>query len=299
MLHFLEENKDITPFSAYKTHATTRYLFRVKNVEDVSKIASIMDYAKEQNLPVLFLGSGTNCLFAFDEYPGIVVHNELKGYSITETDHQTILEVASGELVHPLVTTLFDKYTISTLVLWAGLPGTIGGAVIGNAGCFKLETRDILIDAEVYFPAQNQICTIKNEEFEFVYRSSKFKNTTKAFVISARFDITKTFPDNEYTRDFTPETLRELRRSKQPAGISCGSFFKNPVGTSAGALIDQVGLKGTKIGSVMISEQHGNFFTALPSVDFRDILALRDLAKKTVFEKTRIMLEEEVKIITL
>ena len=262
MLHFLEENADITPFSAYKTTAKARYFLRVKNVEDVSKIAGALEFAKQENLSVLFLGSGTNCLFAFEQYPGIVIHNELTGYTVEENDTGAILEVSSGELVNKVAGALYDTYNIHSLVPWVGLPGTFGGAIVGNAGCFKLETKDILIDAQVYFPAEDTTRTVNNEEFSFTYRSSKFKNTQEAFVVSARFNLSKVFPDNEYIRDFTPETLRELRRSKQPPGISCGSFFKNPSGTSAGALIDQVGLKGTKIGGVTISEKHGNFFIA-------------------------------------
>ena len=115
--------------------------------------------------------------------------------------------------------------------------------------------------------------------------------------MSARFNISKAFPENEYISEYTPESLRLLRKSKQPNGISCGSFFKNPPGFSAGALIDQAGLKGKKIGNIGVSEQHGNFLTAEIGVKWQDVLALREYIVSTILEKFQIQLEEEVKII--
>ena len=130
MLSFLESNKDISPYSAYKTKAVAKYFFRVKNVEDVSKIGEILSFAQEENLPILFLGFGTNCLFAFDEYRGIIIHNELLGYSIEEEDSGVFLRVSSGELVHPMVSRIYEQVQNTTLVPWSGLPGTFGGAII-------------------------------------------------------------------------------------------------------------------------------------------------------------------------
>lgn len=125
---------------------------------------------------------------------------------------------------------------------WVGLPGTVGGAVAGNAGCFGLEVAQVLESTEVLNLVTGAVEKLSADKLEFAYRESNLKGNPDTFVISATFDLERIFPENEFMTK-TPEEMQQIRRSKQPPGLSCGSFFKNPTGNSAGRLIDQAGLK--------------------------------------------------------
>lgn len=183
------------------------------------------------------------------------------------------------------------------LVPWIGLPGSFGGAVVGNAGCFGLETADFLISANVWNVAESRMETLSSADMRFAYRTSALKNSTDRFVVSAVFDLSFRKPGNMY-EDMDISSFRDLRRNKQPAGRTCGSFFKNPEGHSAGSLIDKAGLKGTRIGGAEISNIHANFFLAHGDATWRDVTAVRDLAKSAVLSKFGVELVEEARIIT-
>lgn len=132
--------------------------------------------------------------------------------------------------------------------------------------------------------------TLANEDFHFSYRSSILREHPEWFLIET------TLRTNLLSTDDTDP--RTFRSSNQPSGFTCGSFFKNPTGDSAGRLIDQAGLKGTVIGGASISQLHGNFFMHDGSGSYQDIIALMDLAKSKIKELHGVELQEEVKIIS-
>lgn len=169
--------------------------------------------------------------------------------------------------------------------------------MVGNAGCFGLETADILVSCDVWNVAEGKMETLRNANMGFAYRTSALKNSTDRFVVSASFDLTLRKEGNPY-EEMDVAVFRELRKTKQPAGRTCGSFFKNPEGHSAGALIDRAGLKGVKIGGASISTLHANFFLASDGASWKDVIALRDLAKSRVLENFAVELHEEARIIT-
>lgn len=132
MLSFLEKNKDLLRYSSFHTPATARYFFELREKEDIGKLQEIHTFAQTNNLPIVFLGSGTNMVFAFDVFEGVIVRNNLKGIEWSDND----VRVASGELVTPLSVQISKERRNSLFSKWIGLPGTLGGAVAGNAGCF-------------------------------------------------------------------------------------------------------------------------------------------------------------------
>lgn len=199
------------------------------------------------------------------------------------------MDVFSGELVSPVALKLEQEYNNPILLPWIGLPGTFGGAIVGNAGCFGLETSQILKSVKLYDIGAATYQNFTKDELDYRYRHSTLKNQPNLFVISAIFDITAPI--------IPPTDARLFRKDKQPGGWSCGSFFANPDGYSAGKLIDEAGLKGTHIGGIRISERHGNFFLNDGTATYSEVLALKDLAKKTVREKFGVELHEEVRII--
>lgn len=294
---WLQEHIDITHFSAFKTPAKTRYFYDVTDSEEALRLPEIYHFAQSHHLPFMILWGGTNCLFAFDEYPGVIVRNRNMWWEDIHvgSPESSYVRVHSGELSHNLATKLYTLYNISTLIPWIGLPGTFWGATIGNAWCFGVEMADIFLDAEFLDLASGQVFTVKKDDMQFQYRTSAYKGKEQYFLLSTRIRLAPLWWEYE---SYTPENLRSIRKLKQPAGFSCGSFFTNPLWASAGRLIDEAGLKGTRVGGVKISEQHGNFFINDQKATYQDILNLRDIIKTKVYETYGIRLHEEVRIIT-
>lgn len=197
----------------------------------------------------------------------------------------------AGELVTPLVMALAKQHDLPILDRWLGLPGTWGGGVVGNAGCFGLEMERYFVSCRVYDVHNGAFETIRKDAMGFDYRTSVLKDEKSKIVVSAEFDL---------STDLDPDRYRdgvEFRQLKQPKGFTCGSFFKNPLPLYSGKLIDDAGLKGTRIGGAEISELHGNFFLNVDNASWRDMLALRDLAQRTVRERYGVELVPEVLIV--
>lgn len=309
---YLKPDHDITLLSAFKTPARAWYFFDMHEHDDVEKLHEIYIFSQASKLPLVIIGWGTNCLFAFDMFEGIVVRNRNAGWQEPfEREGRHYIRIHSGQLSHFVAQKLYDHHGITTLIPWIGLPGTFGGATIGNAGCFGVEMADIFAEAEVLDLSTGEVKILKKSDMNYSYRNSSLKWLDRYFVISTLIDLTPLGGEYE---SYTPENLKSIRKVKQPAGFSCGSFFTNsfptdeqrttlaefltPMGTlSSGRLIDQAGLKWTRVGGIKVSEQHGNFFINDAKASWQDVLALRDMVKKEILEKYGVELHEEVRII--
>ena len=127
--HYLKENFDISFLSAFKTHAKARYYFEILTYDDIQLLPEIFWFAEEHNIPLSIIAWGTNCLFAFDTYEGIMIRNRYSGYSEPYGDEKKkFIRVHSGELSTNLAVKLYQSYSISTLIPWVWLPGTMWGA---------------------------------------------------------------------------------------------------------------------------------------------------------------------------
>jgi UDP-N-acetylmuramate dehydrogenase len=176
----------------------------------------------------------------------------------------------------------------------AGIPGTIGGAVYGNAGARGQDISQMLVLAEILHHEKGQ-CSLSCEQMGYAYRSSALKRTPgSAVILAAQLKLTRSTSElvNEKVNEFN-----EKRRNSQPAGASLGSMFKNPAGDYAGRLIEAAGLKGTKIGGVEISPVHANFMINDGSASAEDYHQLITLVQKTVAEKFAVKLETEIEIL--
>lgn len=309
---YLQVDYDITFLSAFKTPARARYFFDIHEHADTERLHDIYLFAQSENLPIVIIGGGTNCLFAFDVFEGIIVRNRDTGWEAPfERDGREYMRIHSGEMSHFVAQKLYDHHGISTLIPWIGLPGTFGWATVGNAGCFGVEMSDIFVSAEVLDRETGEVKNLKRSDMNYSYRHSSLKWQERYYVISTLIDLTPLGGEYE---TYTPENLKSIRKVKQPVGISCGSFFMNswpteeqkdtlrefltPMGTlSSGRLIDQAGLKWTRVGWVKVSEQHGNFFINDAKASYQDVLVLRDMVKKEILEKYGVELHEEVRII--
>ena len=283
---FLVKDHDLTRSSSFQTPARTRYYYEMREESDVDRLPELFAFITRESFPHIVLGLGTNVLFAFDVYEGVIIRNGLKSYE----KQDTTLTLGAGEIISVASRSLAKDHQNHAFLRWSGLPGTVGGAVVGNAGCFGLEIADRLISVRVFDTITSISYDMPKESLGFSYRHSILKESPHLLGLSATFDITPREDDGTSADAFI--------RTDQPSGRTCGSFFKNPKPLFAGKLIEDAELKGHRIGGVVISEKHGNFFLNTGGATYRDILALRDLVRDTVREKFNITLEEEVRSIT-
>ncbi len=292
MLNFLQTDIDISHLSNFKTKAKTKYFFEIKNLDDVEKLSEIYDFAKSQKLQVLVVGWGTNMLFAFDVYNGIIIKNSLDWYLYDKSKKELI--VYSNHSIRQVAQDLEEKYNQSLWLRFIGLPGSVWGAIYGNAGCFWLETESNLVKVDVYNIKTKNFERFHKKDCEFEYRESFFKKNKNYFIIKWYFDLSKLH--EKYSSDVDNIKFRE---EIQPKWNSCGSFFKNPSKEfSAGKLIEEVWLKWYHHKNAFFSEKHANFLMAeQENWDYRDQLYLIEMAQVKVKQQFWIDLIPEVQII--
>lgn len=290
-MEYLEKNRDITELSNFRTPAVARYFFEFSRVEDIQKIFEIYTWARENNLPVLLISGGTNMLFAFDCYEWVVIQNSLLWWEYDDSSH--MLKSYGAEAIWDIAQSLEDDYGQNIWHRFIGLPGSIAGAVYGNAWCFGLETENNFVSCEVLDIENGDICTFTKGEMQFSYRNSRLKQEKKYFLISALFDLSTII--EKYHSDVDNIDFRE---NKQPKGNCCGSFFKNPSREhSAGSLIEAVWLKWYQYWWAYFSEKHANFLMHDGQGTWTDLLYLIRLAQEKVKKEFDIELENEVQII--
>ncbi|MFK7780258.1 MAG: UDP-N-acetylmuramate dehydrogenase [Candidatus Gracilibacteria bacterium] len=287
----LIRDKDITELSNFKTAAIANYYFEINSRHDVDKVFDIYNFGTKNKLPILFIGGGTNMLFAFEKYEGIVIRNCLKGW--TYDSNTKIIETCTGESISDISESLYNDYGQPLWKRFIGLPGSVGGAVFGNAGCFGLEIENNFLEAEVINLKTGEILYLNKQDMGFEYRNTIIKKTNNYFIINVKFDLSILV--EKYSSDVDNIYFREVR---QPKGNTCGSFFKNHSKENpAGGLIEKVGLKGKKIGGAYFSEKHANFLIS-DGATYKDLLELINLAQTKIKAEFDINLEPEVRIIT-
>jgi len=245
----------------------------------------------EQGLSFTMLGGGANVLVSDQGVRGIVILNRAKALEFREGAQPT-LWAESGAIFSNLAHRAAAK-GLSGLEWATAVPGTVGGAVYGNAGAFDSDTAHDLLRAEILDESGRSWWPV--EKMAYGYRTSIFKHLhAKAVVLSAEFGL-KNGSAEEIQKKIDGFTAH--RKTSQPPGASMGSMFKNPAGDYAGRLIESAGLKGTRIGNAEISPLHGNFFINHANTKAEDIRALIQLVQKTVKEKQDVELELEIEVL--
>jgi len=245
----------------------------------------------KQEMPFTLLGGGSNVLVSDKGVRGVVVMNRAKAVKFHGEDQPSVT-TESGVVFSNLANRCASK-GFAGLEWAATVPGTIGGAVYGNAGAFGGDTAGNLIHAELLTENGREIFTA--EQLGYGYRTSILKRgELKAVVLSAEFALKNS------TREEATVKIQQFsahRKATQPPGASMGSMFKNPPGDYAGRLIESAGLKGTRSGNAAISPLHGNFFINHANTKAEDIRALIQVVQKTVKEKQGVELELEIELI--
>jgi|TARA_B110000240_G_scaffold123298_1_gene137607 UDP-N-acetylmuramate dehydrogenase len=257
--------------------------------KDRYDLAEILKFAKKYSIQTHFVGSGSNLLVADSGIDGIVLTPAKALTQLEFNDGHVIAE--SGVMLGRLVKEC-NKRNLTGVESMIGVPGTLGGALVMNAGAFGGEISNYLHSVEI-MNMSGEIKTYYPGDIDFAYRFSTLR--TDEFVLLARFNLEE---EDSIIIQEKRNKASKGRKTNQPLKFrSAGSVFKNPKENAAGYLIDQAGLKGTQVGDAEISEHHANFFVNHGKAKASDITKLIRIARKSVFKKFGIKLELEVKTI--
>ena len=246
--------------------------------------------AEERELPVLFIGNGTNLLAPDEGLAALVVCTA--GLSALTQTGKTEITAACGVSLARLAVFARDL-GLAGLAFAHGIPGTVGGAVCMNAGAYGGEMKDVVVESE-YLAADGKLRTLPGSEHDFSYRHSFFQENG-GLVLKTRFRLTV---GDRAAIGEEMAALAEKRRAKQPLEFpSAGSAFKRPPGHFAAALIDQCGLKGCSVGGAQVSEKHAGFLINRGNATCADMLRLMGHVRDTVLRETGVLLEPEIRIL--
>jgi len=297
----------LAPLTTFSIGGPAAYLAQAQSVEDIKEAYA---FAKGKNLPVVVLGGGSNMVVPDEGLDALVLCIGNKGIARTgET-----LRVAAGEVLLDAVRYAAGQ-GLGGLESLAGIPGTVGGAVRGNAGAFGAEVKDVLVSATVFDIYLQETKTFSNAQCEFAYRTSHFKVHPGLIVLEAEFALTPAEPmeaDKKIMHTLGERHKRHIQDIK-----SAGSFFKNPVVSRelqemfqtekgaqskegrvpAGWLMDKAGLRGARVGDAVASEHHTNYFLNAGVATAKEVRELASLAKEKVFVEFGVMLEEEAVVL--
>lgn len=271
----------------------TASVMKIRDHERLEKAAAT---CYREGIPFRVLGRMSNVLVSDEGYEGLILLNRSEDpVTVWDISGRTELTAGSGCNMAALVRCC-EENDLSGLEWAAGLPGTLGGAVHGNAGAFGGDTAGCFISAEM-LTDKGEKEVWKPEQMAFAYRSGCLKSGEKeAVILTCTLSASHSEEPGAVKR--LGDEYRERRKNSQPHGIgSLGSVFRNPTGMSAGKLIEDAGLKGKRIGKAEISMKHANFIVTEPGVRSADYLELMLIAQRTVAEKFRVELVPEVELI--
>lgn len=300
----IRQNIQLAKHTTYKIGGRADYFVSIKDSEELKEA---LKFADDNSLPIFILAGGSNVLFSDDGYRGLIIKIDNKKININGNG----ITADAGVLMNDLVSQSIEN-NLAGLEWAGGLPGTVGGAIRGNAGCFGGEIKDVI--KEVAVATNNgEIKLYKNEDCDFGYRDSIFKRNNE-IIMSAVFELKTGDKENLKTVIFDHIKYRQMKY-RLP---SCGSIFKNcpleivpqkvrekfkdkiktdpfPV-LPVAVLIDACGLVGKTIGGAMITKEHANVIHNFNNAKATDVLDLINLAKESVEQKFGIKLEEEVQL---
>ena len=284
----VQANIVLAPYTSARIGGPADVMVTVQSADELAEAVTIL---KAQGLKFIVLGGGSNVLVSDKGVREVVVLNRSKAVRFDNGDQPKVWAEAGAAFSQ--VSQRAGSKGLSGLEWAATVPGTVGGAVYGNAGAFGGDVAHDLISAELLTERGRADWPV--EKLGYGYRTSVLKRgDVHGIVISAQFRL------KNATKEAVSVKIKQFsarRKATQPPGASMGSMFKNPEGDTTGRLIEAAGLKGTRVGNAEISTVHGNFFVNHGETRASDVRALIELAQKTVEEKFDIKLELEVELI--
>ncbi|MDI6778125.1 MAG: UDP-N-acetylmuramate dehydrogenase [Patescibacteria group bacterium] len=317
----IDNNILLAQYTTLKIGGPAKFFCEAKNEQEIQEAVK---FAEEKNLPVFALGGGSNILVSDKGFDGLVIKilNSEWRFDLQNGDRISTVDCGAGCQLGTIVNESV-KAGLSGMEWTAGIPGTIGGAVWGNAGAFGSSMSEIvetvkIIDTKKLYADNYKESGIMNYELgdcRFSYRDSIFRQNSDLIILSAMLKLKK--GDKGEIEKIVKENL-EKRKKLQPAIPCPGSFFKNPVAKNrklieeyekdtgnkakdnvipAGYVIETLGLKGKKIGGAMVSDRHANFIVNTGKATAENIVILAAIIKTKVRNKFGIQLQEEVQMV--
>jgi len=273
-----------------------------------SQLCSAVQHAYEHNVPFFILGSGANVLVADKGIRGLVIHNQATAIHIAQQPEGDtwLVRAESGALLRTVARQAMDQ-DLAGLEWAVDVPGTVGGAVVGNAGAFGGYISDTLVRALVFSCQEGRQCQgfrwaaswWSKEALKLGYRTSALKESITGagfapVILEAAFALRRDDPValKERAAQYTRRRLET-----QPTGPSAGSVFKRTTQYPAGFLIENAGLKDTRVGGAVISPQHANFIVNVGGATAQDVRKLIELVREKVHAQFKIMLELEIQLV--
>lgn len=262
---------------------------RMAQPKTTEELVVLDGFLREEGVRTILLGNGTNVLFPDEGLDAVVVSTGQMAR--IERTGESMTADAGVSLARLAVTAC--RESLAGLEFAHGIPGSLGGGVVMNAGAYDGALSDVITEVTALFP--DGVRTIPAQELHFSYRHSLFTEEREAVVLHARLQL-RPGDSSEIRRRM--EELMTRRKTSQPLEYpSAGSTFKRPVGYFAGRLIEDAGMKGARIGGAEISNKHAGFVINTGNATCADVLALIEKVQKTVMETSGVMLEPEIRII--
>jgi len=289
--HDLKPNEKLSLHTTFGIGGEAEFFYVARRPEDLIKAIQV---AEEARIPFFVLGGGSNVLVSDSGFGGLVIKNQCDKIFLSDKK----ITCQSGALLDDLVNSSCEN-SLSGMEFLAGIPGTVGGAVFGNAGAWGKDVGDLLTEA-VILKSQGRIEKVPKNYFEFGYRDSKLKRT-KDILLSATFGLKR--GEREKIKKEVQKNLEERKGRLPQKEKSAGCFFRNVVDNglavngkkiSAGFLLEQVGAKNMRRGEAAVFKNHANILINLGKATSKDVRGLANSLKRKVKKEFDIDLEEEV-----
>ena len=286
----IKTNEPMKNHTSFKIGGPAEIYIKITSIEELQKV---LEFAKKENIKITILGNGSNVLVSDKGIKGIVIRTNLKEINIKNKNSKNVEVIVNDAVPIGFLAQKFLKEEITGFEELSGIPGTIGGAILMNAGAHGKEIKDIVTEVTA-MDYNGKIFNFTNEEAEFTYRHSKFSNG-EYIILQAKMLLQKGSKEeikakmNEYA---------QYRKEKQPIEYpSAGSTFKRGTDFITAKLIDEAGLKGYSIGGAKVSEKHAGFIINTGNATAKDVLDLARYVTDKVYEKFGKKIEFEIKIL--
>ena len=283
--HIVKRAETLAPHTWFHLGGPAEYFADPNTIDE---LRTLVRRAREENIVVRILGGGSNILVRDDGVSGLVVRMGAPAFSEIALAGQILSAGCGAKLGQAISTSVREG--LAGLEALVGIPGTIGGALPGNAGSRGGDIGQWTCQATVMTRA-GEVIERSREELVFAYRESSLDELV---ILGAKFELEQDDPE-ELTKRMQKQWI--VKKAAQPLGHqSAGCIFKNPRGMSAGMLIEQAGLKNSRLGQAEVSERHANFIVAHPGATSQDVLGLIEQVRERVMERLGIDLETEIEI---
>ncbi|HEU5262208.1 MAG TPA: UDP-N-acetylmuramate dehydrogenase [Gemmatimonadales bacterium] len=280
------ENEPLARYTTYRIGGAARFLVMPADAEDVVKA---LELAHDRGLPWLVLGLGSNLLVKDGGFPGVVIR---MGKGLDRFEMKGATAIVGAGVPTPILSRRTAEAGFAGVERFIGIPGTVGGGVVMNAGAHGAEFAEIVTEVTVLDP-RGKARQVPRKQISYRYRGSNLENVV---VLEAKLALIEEPPAK--LKEIQGKLLRWRKAGTPFDQPCCGSVFKNPGGPrTAGMLIDEVGLKGFSIGGAQVSTMHANYIVNTGTATASDVLKLIDHVRKAVAKKTGVEFELEVRVV--